>query len=43
MLSSGMMDDPGIENKRNLGYWPQKINGGHAYNYQHVLHILIYI
>jgi len=43
MLSSGMMDGPGIENKRHFGYWPQKINCGHAHNYQHGLHILIYI
>ena len=43
MLSSGMMDGPGVENKRHFGYWPQKIYGSHAHNYQHGLHILIYI
>jgi hypothetical protein len=43
MLSSGMVDDPGIENKRHFGHWPQKINGVHTHYYQHGLRILIYI
>jgi len=43
MLGSGMMDDPGMENKRHFGHWPQKISCGHAHNYRHGLHILTYL